>query len=146
MSRTATQSRRVTAPAPEPEVDYLAVNNREAVKAIFAQRLYELIAKKGWTQSEFARYAKLNRDAVSTYIRSKSMPTPLNLTKMADCLGVKPDALVPNYYDSDVSGKGEPTVEIKAMPGEDGFMWVRVNMRMPKKEAMQVFALAQPHA
>lgn len=121
-----------------------SVNNREAVKVEFAKRLFHAIHERGWTQSEFARHCGLNRDAVSTYVRGKSFPSPQALQAMADVLNMKPEQLLPNYFESAAS-KVEPTVELKELPGGEGYMWLRLNVRLPKKVAMQVFSIVQEH-
>lgn len=123
----------------------LTVSNREMVKEEFAKRLYDAIMQRGWTQSEFARHCDLNRDAVSTYVRGRSMPSPQSLEKMARVLGLRPEDLLPNYYESGQAAV-EPTMELKDVPNEDGYMWLRLNMRLPKKVAIEIFMKAQEHA
>lgn len=136
----ATQPKPATKKEQEPE----SINNRHMVKAEFAKRLYNKIMDKGWTQSEFARNCDLARDAISTYVRGRSIPSPQALEKMANVLGVRPEELLPNYFEA-AQTKVEPSLEIKAVPNSEGYMWVKLNMRLPKKVAMEIFMLAQEH-
>ncbi len=136
----ATQPKPATKREQEPE----SINNRHMVKAEFAKRLYNKIMDKGWTQSEFARNCDLARDASSTYVRGRSIPSPQALEKMANVLGVRPEELLPNYFEA-AQTKVEPSLEIKAVPNSEGYMWVKLNMRLPKKVAMEIFMLAQEH-
>jgi transcriptional regulator with XRE-family HTH domain len=138
MPKYATQPKPASNKSQEPD----AMSNRHLVKAEFAKRLYTKIADKGWTQSEFARNCDLARDAISTYVRGRSIPSPQALEKMAGVLGVRPEELLPNYYET-AHSKQEPTFELRDVPNEEGYMWIKLNMRLPKKVAMQIFMLAQ---
>ena len=123
----------------------LSASNRELVKEEFSKRLYDAIMQRGWTQSEFARHCDLNRDAISTYVRGRSMPSPQSLEKMAQVLGLNPEDLLPNYYEAGQSAV-EPQMELRDVPNEEGYMWLRLNMRLPKKVAIKLFMEAQDHA
>ena len=131
--------------ASPPHQPTLHYNNRELVKAEFARRLWEAIMQRGWTQSEFARYAGLNRDAVSTYVRGKSFPSPQSLEKMSQLLGVKPEDLLPNYYEM-AQAKQTTSMELRAVPNEEGYMWLKLDLRLPKKLATEIFLMVQDHA
>jgi transcriptional regulator with XRE-family HTH domain len=63
----------------------------------FGKRLYRLMLKKGWTQSELSRQADLPRDSISRYIRGRSEPNPQSLQNLATALDVKPDDLLPGF-------------------------------------------------
>lgn len=140
MPKYVTQPKPAPAKAQQPE----AMSNRHLVKAEFAKRLYSKIAERGWTQSEFARNCDLARDAISTYVRGRSMPSPQALEKMAGVLNVRPEELLPNYYES-AQSRQESTFELRDVPNEEGYMWLKLNMRLPKKVAMQIFMMAQEH-
>jgi transcriptional regulator with XRE-family HTH domain len=141
MPRFTTQ----TKPQLKAVPDSVTLNNREVVKSEFARRLYEAIVSMGWTQSEFARHCGLNRDAVSTYVRGKSSPSPLNLEKMATVLNMRPEELMPNYYEA-AHAKADPQMELRDVPNDEGYMWIKLNMRLPKKVAIEIFLKAQEHA
>jgi len=131
--------RYATKPAPLAD-DVVELNNRRTSKEEFAKRLYERMAGKGWTQSQLARYAGLNRDAVSTYVRARSLPSPESLAKMARVLDCKPEELLPNYFEAAASEQ-PVAMELKEVHGEEGLMWLKVNMRLPKATAIKVFML-----
>lgn len=128
-----------TKPRPLPQ-ESIEINNRQSSKEEFAKRLYEGLTKKGWTQSQLARYSGLNRDAVSTYVRARSLPSPENLAKMAKVLDMKPEDLLPNYFETAVAEQ-PAKIELRQAHGEDGQMWLKVNMRLPKATAIKVFML-----
>ena len=136
----------VTQPKPSAAKDQAppAISNREVVKSEFAKRLYSAIMAKGWTQSEFARNCDLARDAISTYVRGRSVPSPQSLEKMAKVLGMRPEDLMPNYYEA-AHNRQDPTFELRAVPNEEGYMWLRLNMRLPKEVALKIFLMAQEH-
>lgn len=73
---------------------------KHLTKQEFAKRLYRLMLKRGWNQSELARRADLPRDSVSTYIRAKVMPTPQSAQRLARALGITPEELMPNHVES----------------------------------------------
>jgi transcriptional regulator with XRE-family HTH domain len=75
----------------------------------FAKKLQAARTKKGWSQSDLARavwgshtnqrtgkVGAKNRDRISVYEAGKSFPDPHNLVKIADVLGVSPEALAPD--------------------------------------------------
>jgi transcriptional regulator with XRE-family HTH domain len=140
MPKYVTQPKPAAVKEREPDT----INNRHLVKAEFAKRLYSKIMERGWTQSEFARNCDLARDAISTYVRGRSMPSPQALEKMANVLSVRPEELLPNYFES-AHTRQEPAFELRDVPNEEGYMWLKLNMRLPKKVAMQIFMLAQEY-
>lgn len=120
--------------------DVIEHGNRSSTKEEFAKRLYKAMENKGWTQSQLARYAGLNRDAISTYIRGRSIPSPDSLSKMAKVLDVKAEDLLPKYFES--AAQEQPTrMELKEIHGESGYMWLKINMRLPRDIAIKVFML-----
>jgi transcriptional regulator with XRE-family HTH domain len=146
-TQEATMPRYVTQPKPQPAKEQEALNlgNREALKSQFARKLYEAIMSRGWTQSDFARHCGLNRDAISTYVRGKSVPSPQSLERMAEALNMRPEDLMPNYYEA-AHAKADATMELRDVPNEEGYMWLKLNMRLPKKVAINIFMQAQEHA
>lgn len=56
----------------------------------FAKKLINLMRDNNMNQADLARKAGLTRDAVSTYVRARSMPEPANLAKLSKALGVEP--------------------------------------------------------
>jgi transcriptional regulator with XRE-family HTH domain len=128
-----------TKPKPVPE-QAVELSNRSSTKDEFAKRLYEALEKKGWNQSQLARYAGLGRDAISTYIRGRSIPSPSSLNKLAQVLGCRPEELMPNYFEK-AAEEQTAKMELREIHGEDGYMWLKVNMRLPKATALRVLML-----
>jgi transcriptional regulator with XRE-family HTH domain len=119
---------------------------KDAVKAAFGTRLQDAANRKGWNQSELARQAQLHmpkgkrlaRDNVSTYIRGKVLPGPMQLKALADALGMKVDDLLPS--------RGVPSAADKSPPLDyrdlgDGNVWLRINQALPRKLALRIMNL-----
>ena len=109
-------------------------------KTEFAKRLYSLMIAKDWNQSDLARASGLGRDSVSQYIRANNTPSPQNLKKLAEALGVEPVELYPNYEAAAIEEE-IPSLSFRQMPGDDEFMWVRINKKLPKAVATQIMVL-----
>lgn len=104
-------------------------------KEAFARKVYQLMMKKGWRQSELARQSDLPRDAISVYIRAQSLPTPQNLKKLAKALGVEPDELLPAALL--VDRDRVPVFEIKGTDRAN-FVILRVNQEVPLAVALKI--------
>jgi transcriptional regulator with XRE-family HTH domain len=109
-------------------------------KTEFAKRLYSLMMAKDWNQSDLARASGLGRDSVSQYIRANNTPSPQNLKKLAEALGVEPVELYPNYEAAAIEEE-IPSLSFRQMPGDDDHMWVRINKKVPKAVATQIMVL-----
>lgn len=109
-------------------------------KQEFGRRVYRLMMQKGWNQSELARQSGLPRDAISTYVRGQSFPTPKNLQKLAEALDSTPADLLPNYLESAID-EDFPSFEMKTSPSAPGTSWLRVNRLVEFKTAMAIAQL-----
>jgi transcriptional regulator with XRE-family HTH domain len=114
------------------------VRDADDPKLEFARRLFLRLEEKGWSQSELARRAGLSRDSVSTYIRARSVPSPVNLRKLSEALGCLPSDLF-SIFGEFAGLNQESMLEIRQDEGDSGMMWVRVNRRLPKDVAMKIF-------
>lgn len=117
-------------------------------KQEFGRRVFKLMIAKGWNQSDLARavYGKgpdgyaLGRDSISTYIRGRSFPEPVNLTKLAKALGVTEDQLLPNAAESAIDNE-IPAFELRAAAGHPDRAWVRLNRMMSFTTAAKIAEL-----
>jgi transcriptional regulator with XRE-family HTH domain len=75
-----------------------------------------------------------NRDRIVHYLRGRSAPSPENLRKMADALGVSPDELLPPT--SAVVDDENPAVSISMVGG--GKAHLVVNKLVSMKLALQI--------
>ena len=126
---------------PKPLDDHaVEMSNRDVSKEEFAKRVYAAMEAKGWNQSQLARYAGLNRDAISTYIRARSLPSPENLAKLAAVLDKRPEDLLPKYFEA-AAAEQPARLELREIHGEEGYMWLKLNMRLPKPIALKIFML-----
>lgn len=115
---------------------------KHLTKQDFAKRLYRLMLKRGWNQSELARRADLPRDSVSTYIRAKVMPTPQSAERLARALGVTPEELLPNHVESAIE-EDTPSLEMKVSVNAPHKAWLRVNRLVSLSTAAKVIALIE---
>lgn len=119
---------------------------KHLTKQQFGRRLFGLMLEKGWNQSELARRAGLARDAISVYIRGKSLPTPLSLKALAEALGVTEAELLPNQTESAID-EDNPAFEMKVSPSAPNVAWLRVNRLVALSTAVKVAEiLEQDHA
>lgn len=123
----------------------------------FAKKLVNLMRDNNMNQADLARRAGLTRDAVSTYVRARSMPEPINLAKLAKALGVEPSHFQMDYYRvaermatpepfdatkataSAASADGDQTVSMTLRP--DGKANVTIIGVMEVDQAAQLIAL-----
>jgi len=111
-------------------------------KQQFGARVYELMRRKEWSQSDLARASGLARDAVSTYVRGKSLPGPVSLKKLATALGVSELELLPNHTENAIMADN-PSFEMKASPADPGKVWLRVNRLVTMGTAVRVADLLE---
>lgn len=114
---------------------------KSLTKQEFGKRLYRLMLAKGWHQSELARQAGVPRDAVSVYIRGKSLPTPVNLQKLAGALGLPAEELLPNHAEGAIDEDELPAFEMKVSSGAPNMAWVRVNRLVSTQTAVKIAEL-----
>lgn len=129
----------------QPELPGTELAPRHLAKQEFGRRLHRMLLERGWRQSDLARRAGIQRDSVSVYVRGRSFPTPLNLSKMAKALGVKPEDILPNQLET-ASAEDEPDFELKVSPGDATRAWVRLNRLMSLATAVQITSLVQADA
>jgi len=115
---------------------------KHLTKQEFGKRLYNLMLSKGWHQSELARKSGLNRDAISTYIRGRTLPSPQNRDALAKALGVDPDVLLPNYLEAAIN-EDSPAFEMKVSTSAKGMAWLRVDMLVRTSTAAKVAELLE---
>lgn len=120
--------------------DGLSLAPKHLTKQEFGKRVYRLMLSKGWNQSELARQAGIPRDSVSTYVRGISLPTPGNLIKVAQALGVDGDTLLPNYVEGAID-RDSPSLELRVSPNQPNEAWLRVDRRVTMATATKVIDL-----
>lgn len=119
----------------------------------FAKKLINLMRDKDLNQSDLARKAGLTRDAVSTYVRARSMPEPANLAKLANALGVEPSYFQLDYYriaekmanpepftPAGLSPTTETGDQVSMTVNADGMAVVKINAVMEVTKAAELLA------
>ena len=129
-----------SAPGVKGSVD---LSQKVLSKQEFGKRLYAIMLEKKMNQSDLARAAKMGRDSISTYIRGRSVPTPMNLEKLAAALSVTPDELYPNYA-ANAAAIEEPVLQIKQVNDGSSDMWLTINMKVDAAKAIEVMQILKP--
>jgi transcriptional regulator with XRE-family HTH domain len=113
---------------------------RSIRKQEFAKRLYGLLQEQDMNQSDLANKSGLGRDSISQYVRAINVPSPKSLKKIADVFGIEPSELYPNYEAAAVEEE-LPEQSFRAMSGDKDFMWVRLNIKLPKEKAVKIMGI-----
>jgi transcriptional regulator with XRE-family HTH domain len=87
-------------------------NYTDADRKLFGQRVSRLMADRGWTAAELARYAskhmprgrEMGRDSAANYARGGRIPTPVFLKALAAAFGVPKEMLVPRDHQQTPGG------------------------------------------
>lgn len=108
----------------------------------FSTALIERIHEKNWNQSDLARAAKIGRDAVSTYINRKALPSPFKLRRIAEALGCQPEDLLPTAL-TNVTAAEAPVFSMVESPQSPGMVMMRVNKLVTTRVALKVYQLIQ---
>jgi len=113
---------------------------RSIRKQEFAKRLYGLLQERDMNQSDLANKSGLGRDSISQYVRALNVPSPKSLKKICDVFGIQPSELYPNYEAAAVEEE-LPEQNFRAMSGDKGFMWVRLNIKLPSEKAVKIMGI-----
>ena len=111
------------------------------VRQIFSRRLWSMLVRKGWTQSELSRQSGISRDSISTYVRGIALPDPINAQKLATAFGITVQELHPASTQVSVE-ESVPSVELKQAVGS-GKAWLRVNKEVSYEVAVKILALLE---
>lgn len=110
-----------------------------AAKQAFAKRLWNLMLRKNWSQSELANRAGLGRDVVNKYINARSLPTPESAEKLAQALGVPSIKLYPGAEALDLGAPAHQEAPPVAMRvTSNGMAMLNVNMEVPLSLALDI--------
>ena len=60
----------------------------------FAEKLRQARQDKGWNQDQLAEAMNLSQSAISQFEKGLRIPTPANITKFSELLGVSKDSLI----------------------------------------------------
>ena len=119
------------------DVDY---SQKILTRQEFGKRLYNYMMHNRMSQSDLARASGMGRDSISQYVRGRSVPSPKNLSRLAEALDVEVDVLFPNY-DAQSNAVEQPTLEIKSIEADAENFWLRVNMKVPADKALEVMKI-----
>lgn len=134
--------RKVRTHAPGDATPDVRLAPRHLTKQEFGKRLYNLMLRRGWHQSELARQSGLPRDSISVYVRGKSMPTPTSVQALARALDVAPEELLPNHIEGAID-EDTPAFEMKVSPNAPMVAWVRLNRLVSVRTALKIAELLE---
>lgn len=114
----------------------------EQTRTLFATKLENLRADRGWTQTELARRASqfsekpITRDRISKYSLGHSLPGKPHLAAISKALGVEQDDLLPSRVVRNSSAH-----PLRATLLEDGMAQLNINMMVPWELAVKIVAM-----
>lgn len=114
-------------PIDEPELPPGPIS-ADLLKKVFRARVLKQLMLRDWSQAELGRRSGIPRDFISTYLRDppRSMPTQVNIIKIAHALGVKTSELVPQM--GDVTNVVSP---LETVGSDEAGTRVRINISLP---------------
>lgn len=125
----------------------LPPNSPEArAREMFRQNLYKAMLRKGLNQSQLGRQVGIGRDVISTYIRGRSLPEPLNAQKLADFFGMEvTDLLPPPNRGYDATMPANPALRLEPSEDKPGLFNLHLNMALPFEAVTAVLQVVQPY-
>jgi transcriptional regulator with XRE-family HTH domain len=107
---------------------------------VFKARLTRLLLERNMNQTDLANRSGVSRDKISTYMREppRSLPTNMNVIKIAQALGVSTGDLLPTL--GDLQAHKQPLEVIGS--ASEGFR-VRINIPLPFEAFSELTALIQ---
>ena len=115
-------------------------SQRILTKQEFGKNVHKFMMKNRMSQSDLSRASGLGRDSISQHVRGRSLPSPKNIQKLSDALGVEIDELFPNY-EAQSSTSASPTLEIKSIDYEADKVRLRVNMEVSTVKALEALKI-----
>lgn len=128
--------------------------NGDTQSVAFARRLNQALLAKGWRQADLvravhnlmpsdmdsdARAKAFGRHLVSSYMRGRHMPSPVNIALMAKALGLTVRDFVPEGA-AVVVGHTDRAIQVTMSTG--GMARLKLDMELPNDIALQIMALA----
>ena len=130
-----------TSPADyDPSVGYPPAH----LRAELGRRIQSRMQAKGWTQSELARQSEMGRDSVSSYVRGRSMPGPLHLSRIAKALDCTTEDLLPGLTAATSARPGSAgddalPLEIRQVAGVQ--VWLRLARPVTMSQATRIMEI-----
>jgi transcriptional regulator with XRE-family HTH domain len=125
-----------------PQADTSPMAPREMRRQEFGRNLWQLLLRRGMTQSDLARASGLGRDSISGYVRGRNLPEPKSAKAIADALGVTVEELYPGATERAIDSE-LPAVEMRQAAGQPGKAWLRVNRLVSYSVAAKIIALLE---
>lgn len=119
--------------------------------AAFAQRLNRQLLQRGWKQADLVRKAQdhtpegvvFKRHLVSSWMRGKHLPSPVNLDILAKALDVETSDLVPPGA-AVIVKSGDRDVQVSM--STSGMARIKLDLELPAEIALQIMAIVNKAA
>lgn len=138
------KSRSATSPPAEPTEPKLITKKQARVE--FSHRLRQLMLKKGLRNADLARMADLERNAISTYLNQKSLPTPTSLRAIARALKTDPAELLPAYQAGVPQSRmssSDNEIEMEISSSNPKLARLRISRTLPTTLALNILKLIE---
>ena len=112
------------------------MQRQQHAKKVFSENLRHALERAHMTQTTLAKRTLLSRDAISTYVNERSLPSSESLKKIARVLKVSPMALLPDRRAADRN------VLLVTHDARGGLLEARI--RLPMDVMQEAVKLLQP--
>ena len=102
-----------------------------------AATLKQLLAQRGWNQSELARRAGIGADSISRYLNGQYSPSARHLAKIAAAFEVNPAEIYNAMEEAD-----QYVAELRLLRDDPAHALLKINQLLPTEVALQILALA----
>lgn len=114
------------------------IKSSPEVRALFGSKLKNAIRDANMNQSDLARRMDVTKDAISSYVRGRSLPNDEALAKIGAILQVDIEYLLPRRYDT---APNVPTIKLESIGDNSGRYFLRVNIVVDLEEANKIISL-----
>ena len=128
--------------APPEQMPTRQSRSNLVLKQLLSKRLNELLLARGWRQVDLVNATGLTRDAISTYVLGKVIPSNLALNKIAKAFGVRPDDLLPGAT-ADRSVALTRTVATESVPGLPGYTHLEISQLVRSGSALKILQILE---
>lgn len=125
-------------PAPTPDMSADQIE-----KVDFSRRLWQLMTDRNMNQAQLSRETGIGPDAISVYMRARSIPDVRNRKVLADYFDITIDELLPRHNIVAVRDDQNPSFQLKSVQGHPDKTWLIINRIMSFKLAATIITLLQ---
>ena len=113
------------------------IRSSEETRAIFGKKLLDAIRDNNMNQSDLARRLGITKDAVSSYVRGRCLPSDETFIKICSELGVNEEELLPRRYDT---SPANPEVKLVSVDDNSGNYFLKIAVICNLEEANKLIS------